>query len=240
VPSDDDSFLLLIDFDQIELRLAAHFGNEQHMIADIINGRDLHTGTCKRMFNKDETAEDFKRYRYLAKRLNFGTLYGTGPAKFSSTVLEDSNGDFRISIAEAGAFIGKWWAAHPGISELRNRVFSEVARTGGVRTHFGRFIPVESWKDHAALNYLIQGTAADVIKRAIIRVERLLKKERARTKLLLPVHDELIFNMPREEKGLVRDIVKAMQELDQFCVPLTCSVEAGLRWGKKKPVVVKL
>lgn len=232
-----DDFLLMIDFDQIELRLAAHFGQETHMLEAIRNGDDLHTVTRDRMFNLEGLSdEDRKSRRYLAKRLNFATLYGTGPAKFANTTLEDSGGTVRLDVREASEYIRTWWNVHPGITELRNRVLSEVSRTGGIRTAFGRFIPVLAGKDHAALNYLIQGSAADVIKRAIVRVHRFLKKNRYSTRMLVPVHDEIIFNVPRQEKFLCQKLRSLMEDRTNFDVPLTCSAEAGLRWGSKKPI----
>lgn len=237
VPLSTNDFLLMIDFDQIELRLAAHFGQEDHMISAIKNGDDLHTVTRDRMFNLDGlTDEELKSRRYLAKRLNFATLYGTGPAKFANTTLEDSGGTVRLDIGEASEYIRTWWSVHPGIAELRNRVLSEVSRTGGIRTAFGRFIPVLSGKDHAALNYLIQGSAADVIKRSIVRVYNFLKKGKYKTRMLVPVHDEIIFNVPREEKHLAYELRELMEDRSNFDVDLTCSAEAGNRWGTKKPI----
>lgn len=229
--------LVFIDFAQIEMRITASLASERHMLAAIQHGADLHTETCQRVFKKDDSDDDFKVYRYLSKRLNFATIYGTGGEKFANTVLEDSGGDIRIETWQASDYISKWWYAHPGVSNLKDRVLSEVAKTGGIRTVFGRYIPVASWKDHAALNYLVQGSAADVMKRAIVAASKVIKERRAKAKLLLTVHDELIFDIPRNEiRALVPALVRAMEDHTNFQVPLTCEVEIGQSWGTKRKV----
>lgn len=233
-----DHRLVCIDFSQIEMRLCAHFSGEKYLLNTIRRGEDIHDNTCVLLFNKKEGDHEFKTFRYLAKRLNFATLYGTGAAKFANTVLEDTEGSVRVSVEDAARYIVKWWSVHKKVDTLRNQLMSEVALTGGVRTHYNRYIPVVSTKDHAALNYLIQGTAADVLKRAIIKCGRLLRQKKARTKMILTVHDEIIFDMPLSEFKLIPELVKAMEVRHVFDVPLTVEVEVGKSWGSKKPITL--
>ena len=221
-----------MDYEQIELRLTAHFGNEEQMIEDIHEGKDLHSETCKRIFEIDESAPDWKSKRYLAKTLNFSIVYGTGAAKFAETVLKSTGGKMRISEQEARSYISSWKSAHLGVMELFNKVAHEVALTGGVRNYYGRFVPVDPGKPYVGVNYLIQGTAADLMKDRLLKCWRFLKDKD--TDLLMTIHDELVFEVPGHEKEIIWQLKEIMEEPDEFKVPLTCSVEVGKTWGSKK------
>ena len=236
----DEHVLVFIDYAQIEMRLTASLAEEQGMVDSILNGEDLHTKTCDLVFGIPHDSEEFKDYRYLAKKLNFSTVYGVGAQKFGISILEDTGGKIRLTMNEALTYISRWWAAHPAVRDYKDRLLAEAAKDGGIRTEFGRRIPVHSSKDHAILNFKIQGTAADIMKRAIVQTNRILKERSAQAKLILTVHDELIFDMPRGEvKELVPLLVEAMEDDSSFQVPLTCDVEFGDTWGTKRPLKLK-
>ena len=234
--ADPGKVFLLVDFDQIEMRITASLSREEHMLKAIKHGEDLHASTCLKVFNKREGDENYSTWRYLAKKLNFSVIYGTGGEKFSNTILEETDGAVRLTGKQARQYIQRWWEAHHKVSALRDRIANEVSETGGVRTVFGRFIPVVGWKDHAALNYKVQGSAADVMKRAIIACDK-YTKDRDDIDLLLTVHDELIFEVEKQQvEFYAKKLPRLMEDHDNFFVPLTCSVEVGKRWGTKQPL----
>ena len=228
--------LVFIDFDQIEIRILAHYSKEPHMIEAILAGEDAHGVTCKRMFELDESDKQWGFYRYIAKRLNFATVYGTGGEKFSHTVLEDTQGRVNISIERARDYINKWWRAHPNVKALQSTLTDQVARDRSIRCRTGRRIPVPVSKSYVALNYLIQGTAADEMKRAIVGADQILTRfyPPEEAALLLTVHDELIFDVKKRAKGVIKLLLEVMENREDYIVPLTCSVEVGYRWGTKR------
>ena len=228
--------LVFIDYEQIELRLTAHFSQEPHMLEAIHNGEDLHGVTCRLLFNKTPDDPDWKKFRYLAKTLNFAIVYGTGPETFRETILKDTDGTMRLSIVEAAHYINDYKAKHPNVVKLFDDVAREVADTGGVVNAYGRFMPVDPHKVYVGVNYKIQGTAADIIKRAMFKVNKILKGRNSL--LVLQVHDELAFDMVSNDRHLIPYIVRAMEVLDEFSVPLTCSVEIGKNWHDKKELKI--
>lgn len=231
----DDYILGAIDFSQIEIRLLACLANEPHMIATILAGGDVHTNTCKLLFDKNPDDEDFTLYRYLAKRLNFAVVYGTGADKFVNTTLQDTDGKVRLEVHQAREYIDTWWEAHPNVLAYKHSLLSEVSNTGGITTYGGRFIPVDSYKDHAILNYKVQGSAAVVLKKSMLRVNKLLKREFPETFMLLPVHDELLFDVyKRTMHECLPRIKEVMEDRTTFAVPITCSVKIGPNWGAVK------
>lgn len=226
------SKLLFIDYRQIEMRLAAHFSGEEHMLQAINDNIDLHDVTCKLIFNITPDHPDWIKLRYIAKTLNFAILYGTGAETFSFTVLKNTNGKMRISTYEAARYIGEYQSKHPKIMKMFGTVTNEVAKTGGVVNHYGRWMEVDPRKPYVGVNYKIQGTAADFMKMKMYPVASMLQGRR--TKLFLTVHDELGFNLYKEDAKLVKPIVEVMQDNTTFSVPLTCSVSYGDNWHTKK------
>lgn len=226
------SKLLFIDYRQIEMRLAAHFSGEEHMLEAINNDVDLHDVTCKLIFNVTPDSPNWTKLRYIAKTLNFAILYGTGAETFSFTVLKNTNGKMRISTYEAAKYIAEYQSKHPKIMKMFSTVTNEVAKTGGVINHYGRWMEVDPRKPYVGVNYKIQGTAADFMKMKMYPVASMLRGRR--TKLFLTVHDELGFNLYKEDAKLVKPIVEVMQDNTTFSVPLTCSVSYGDNWHTKK------
>lgn len=224
--------IVTYDYDQIEARWLAHESGEQHMITTINSGGDVHTNTCKRLFLIDETHKDFDLYRYLSKRLNFGIIYGIGADKFVSTVLTDTKGKIKLHRDKAAGYIKRWWDQHQAVARLKNKLLSEVSATGGITTYGNRFIPVDSLKDHAMLNYKIQGSAAVIIKRAMIKIgQYIAARPKLKTRLLLSVHDELVFKVYNTERYLLPIFKSFMENTTDFSVPITVSVKEGPNWG---------
>jgi len=251
VPRPDDSFLgqlrgcirsrhstrlVFIDYDQIELRLTAHFSREKHMLRAINEGQDLHGETCKLIFGKKPDDPDWSKFRYLAKTLNFAVTYGAGYMKFRDTILKDTDGDIRLDPRDAQNYLDEYKSKHPGVAALFEEVIKEVASTGGIVNHYGRYCPVERNKPYTGVNYKIQGTAADFLKLKMFQVSQYLKGRN--TKLLMTIHDELVFEVPKHERHVVADLVKIMEDRTTFSVPLTCSVSIGKNWREKKKLSI--
>tara|TARA_R110000751_G_scaffold300963_1_gene413041 strand:- start:24417 stop:26054 length:1638 start_codon:yes stop_codon:yes gene_type:complete len=228
--------LFFYDYDQIEMRLTAHFSKEEHMLEAINNGVDLHNVVCKKMFNINENSPSWQLMRYLAKTLNFSVLYGTGPETFMATVLKQTMGKIRLKIYEASKYINDWKSNHPGVMKLFGEVEMEAATTGGITNHYGRFIEVARGKGYAGVNYKVQGSAADFMKMKTLEVCDLLDG----TDILniLAVHDELGFDIPRHEKKWIPQIKEVMEDHKSFSVPLTVGAGSGKNWMDKKDILV--
>lgn len=228
--------LLSIDYSQIELRLTAHFSKEQHMLDAIIAGQDLHGLTCKKMFGIDEQDPSWDMRRYLAKKLNFAVLYGIGPDKFRNSVLLDTSGKMRISLVEATTAITSWKIKHPKVMKLFDDYSMEVVKTGGIENYYGRFISVDQSRTYVSVNYKIQGTAADFLKKKKFEVVDFLKPYK--TKLIMTVHDELIFRLHQDERHIVKKLITLMEDTTTFDVPLLCSAKWGANWFDQKKIEV--
>ena len=224
--------LFFLDEDQIEIRLTAHFTQEEGMLQAIHNGEDLHNNTCHRMFHIDQSDEAWNLKRYLAKTLNFLVIYGGREQRLQETVYDQTDGELVIPLEDCSEYLERYWEAHPKLQELFDKIAEEVAENGGIRNPYGRFCPVSTSKSYVGVNYLIQGTAADFLKERMLLCADILRGKRS--KMLLTIHDELGFEIHHTEKYLVKRLHEAMEDHDTFSVPLTCSVESGKRWGKKK------
>ena len=230
--------LLFIDYSQIEMRLAAHFSQEPHMLDAIQNGKDLHDETCIVVFDKKPSSLDWELYRYLSKTLNFSVLYGTGPGKLRETVLKQTQGKVKLTELQAFKFIQTYKSKNTKIMQMFADVAKEISNTGGVRNFYGRFVPVDLSRAYVGVNYKIQGTAADFIKYKMLLVNQFLKETHSKIKMMLQVHDELIFNLPKQNAKQVREIVRIMEDHSTFCVPITSSVSYGPNWMDKKKLVL--
>ncbi len=226
------SALLTADYSQIELRILAHFSGDQAMIRAFHEGHDVHRATAARVFN---VAPDLVtlEMRTAAKRINFGLLYGMGAFSLSR--------DLGVSTAEAKAFIEAYFAQFPGVRRTLESVVEEARREGRVTTLFGRERPipeihasngaVRANAERMAQNAPFQGTAADIVKIAMIRVDRRLRREKLAARLLLQVHDELVFEVPEGETKRLRALVtEEMEGAAALAVPLRVDVGAGPNW----------
>lgn len=232
VPKSKDYVLVDADYSQIELRLLAALSGDENMIAAFAAGEDIHTSTAATVFGV-EPAEVTPELRKRAKAVNFGIVYGIGAHSLSE--------DLHISIKEARSYIDSYFAAYPGIhAYLKNAV--ETAREQGfVTTLFGRrrYIPelkmqnknMQHFGERVAMNSPIQGTAADIIKLAMIRVDKRLCDSGLDAKLILQVHDELIVECRRDTAEEVKKILtEEMESAVELSVPLAVSAGIGENW----------
>ena len=236
VPSQKDWYIFAADYSQIELRVLAHIANDENLISAFTNDLDIHTKTAMDVFHveEDEVTSDMRRQ---AKAVNFGIVYGISDFGLSQNL--------GITRKEAGYFIERYFASFPGVKEYMEDIVEEVRQKGYVSTllHRRRYIPeitarnfnVRSFAERTAMNTPIQGSAADIIKKAMIDMAKRLKADKLKTKLLLQVHDELIFEAPEEEIEILKRIVpEVMENAISLKVPLKVDYEYGKTWYDAK------
>lgn len=224
------------DYSQIELRILAHFSGDEAMIDAFRRGQDIHARTAAEV-NGVDISEVTGEMRAHAKAVNFGLVYG-----ISDFGLARNTG---MSRKEAAAFIERYFAAYPGVQAYMRRAVAEGYDTGMARTLFGRVrrlnelkasnANIRNFGERAAMNTPVQGTAADIIKLAMVRVHEALKTGDFKAKLILQVHDELIIEAPEEEKERVADLLRdCMEHVIDLNVPLTVEVKTGKSWYETK------
>ncbi len=229
---DADCVFLSADYSQIELRLMAHFSQDEHLLAAFREGQDIHAATAAKIFNIP-IEEVTKEQRRKAKTANFGIIYG-----ISSFGLAQQLGSSR---KEAQELIDGYFAAFPGVIRFIEQAKEKARERGFVETlfHRKRYLPdinsrnatVRSFAERNAVNAPIQGTAADIIKRAMIRIYNRLQTEGLQSQMIMQVHDELNFNVPLNEVEAVRKIVvEEMQGAVELTVPLIAECGVGENW----------
>ena len=220
------------DYSQIELRILAHVTGDEHMQQAFLSGEDIHRSTAARIYNlpPDQVSP---RIRSSAKAINFGIMYGKGAYSLSK--------DIGVSVKEADAFLKSYLAAFPKVSGYMDKTIADARACGYVSTLFGRrrALPELTSTNHnirasgerMARNTPIQGTAADVIKLAMVRVWRRLRDEKMESRLILTVHDELIVEAPEAEAEKAAAILREeMEGCVQYAVPLSTDVHIGKNW----------
>jgi DNA polymerase-1 len=215
--------LILADYRQIEYRIFASAAGEPDMIQAILDGEDLHAVTARMTYDDPSiTSEDPRRD--IAKNGNFAEIYFAGIAKFASTA--------GITEAAARKFKKAYHSKFTRVKPFSQAVLHYAQENGmAVDTRFGRRIPVDAGKVYAALNYMIQGSAADVLKRAIQKIAGTEWDEY----FVLPVHDELIFDVPEElAPRLMKELPELMEDRETFKVPLEIDLTRAYRWGQKE------
>ena len=224
------------DYSQIELRVLAHISNDEYMIDSFNSDADIHTNTAAQVFNMPALFVT-PEMRRKAKAVNFGIVYGIGAFSLSQ--------DIGVSIAEAERYIQSYLDTYSGVRQYMEDIVKFAQENGYVETLFGRrrALPeisasnknIVNFGKRVAMNTPIQGTAADIIKIAMIRVYRRLKKEKLRSRLLLQVHDELIVESPENEVETVRQLVtEEMQGAVEMKVLLKADVNDGVTWFDAK------
>lgn len=228
--------LVSADYSQIELRMLAHMAHEEHMIQAFQQGTDIHTRTASHIFNIDEI-EVQPDQRRIAKTVNFGIVYGQTEFGLSEQL--------GITRKEAKEFMETYFKSYPKIHSFMNELIAFCQEHGYVETlfHRRRMIPEINDKNYmtrefgkrAAMNAPIQGSAADLIKVAMLKVDAAMKKAEVRSKMLLQIHDELIFLVPEEEMDTMIDLVeKTMNSAMELDVPLKASISSGTSWYEAK------
>ena len=229
---DDGCLFLSADYSQIELRLMAHFSQDPHMVEAFRSGQDVHAATAAKIFGV--TIEEVtKEQRRQAKTANFGIIYGISAFGLAQQL--------DCSRSEAKALIDGYFAAFPGVIDYIERQKDLARQQGYAVTLFGRkrYLPdivshnatVRSFAERNAVNSPIQGTAADIIKMAMVGISNRLKAEGLQTKMIMQVHDELNFNVPVNEVDRVKEIVVSeMQNVVHLTVPLIADCGVGKNW----------
>ena len=232
VPSRPDGVIVSADYSQIELRIMAHLSCDTHLIEAFRNGQDVHAITAAKVFGiaPEEVTADQRR---IAKTANFGIMYGISAFGLSQRL--------HIGRAEAKKIIEDYFANFPAISSYIEDTLAAARETGYVETLFGRrrYLPditskngtVRALAERNAINAPIQGTSADIIKLAMINVDRRLRKEGLQSRMVLQIHDELVFDAVKEEVRILCTIVREeMENVTKLSVPLTVECNYGNNW----------
>ena len=228
-----DSIILSADYSQIELRLLAHISEDENLINAFNSGEDVHTMTAANVFGVklDDVTKEMRR---KAKAVNFGIVYGQSKYGLAKNL--------GISNDEAQEFIDKYFMHYPGVKKYMDEKRQFVNEHGYVETMFGRKrylatellspnFQIREFAQRAAINQPLQGTAADLIKMAMIEVDKQLTKRNLKTKMIMQVHDELVFEIPQNELNVMIELVKNAMELNQpLKVPLEIDLNYGTSW----------
>ena len=228
------SVIVSADYSQIELRIMAHLSGDKTLIAAFQNGEDVHRRTAAEVFGiaPENVSSEQRRY---AKTINFGLIYGMGQYGLAKSLGIDN--------LSAKTFIDRYFARYPGVAEYMQRTKEQAAAQGFVETLFGRrlYLPdihnknanARAGAERAAINAPMQGTASDLIKRAMIDVSRWLVSDDLKSKLIMQVHDELVLEVPKTELDLVKEkLPQIMAKVDEGMleVPLVAEVGVGMNW----------
>jgi DNA polymerase-1 len=232
IPRNDDYTFLAADYSQIELRLVAHLSRDQQMLEDFNSGKDVHTATAARVYgvSEEEVTADMRRN---AKGVNFGIIYGISAFGLSENL--------NIPRKEAAQMIANYFEQYPAIKEYMEAQVEFAKEHSYVETIMKRRrylrdirssnSMVRSFAERNAVNAPIQGSSADMIKIAMISIQEELEKRQLKTKMILQVHDELIFDCFKEEEAEVRELVVArMKSAMELDVPIVVDINAGDNW----------
>jgi len=225
-------FLLSADYSQIELRVMAHFSKDPVLVEAFRNGEDIHARTAQEVFGVGPMAQTAE-HRRAAKAINFGIIYGLSPFGLAQQL--------GIEQKEAAQFINAYFTRYRGVKQYLDNVLAETRRTGVAKTLFGRIRPIteinspqvhlRNFAERTALNSPLQGTAADLIKMAMINIDRRLAEEKLEAKMILQVHDELLFEAPAKESSKLQKLVEEeMEGVYKLAVPIVVEIGVGPNW----------
>jgi len=229
VPGDRDHVLLTADYSQIELRVMAHFCKDEALVRAFAEGQDIHAFVASQVFDVPPS-EVTKEQRSRAKTVNFGIIYGQGPQGLARQT--------GISVPEAKRFIERYFLRYPGIRRFIDRCIAQARAEGCVRTILGRRRRIDdilsqnrakaAAAERLAVNTVIQGSAADLIKRAMIRIHRRIHQENRPSRMLIQVHDELVFEVPRRAVEAEAEMIR--HEM-MHALPLDVPLQVDVNWG---------
>jgi DNA polymerase-1 len=226
--------LLAVDYSQIELRIVAHMANDEAMLAAFRAGQDIHAATAAAIYNVP-LKQVTKEQRRHAKAINFGLIYGMGAFGLSRTA--------GLTLGEAEDFVGAYFRQFPGVKKYLDGIRLLAAQQGYVETLLGRrrYFPnlqgqanqnLKAREEREAINAPVQGTAADVMKLAMIQVPGALRQAGLSARLLLQVHDELVLEVPQAElNDTARLVQRVMSEAYPLSIPLLTEARIGQNWG---------
>src|SRR5262249_16470008 len=240
VPSFPDWKLLCADYSQIELRMLAHFSGDTALCAAFAQGGDIHTAVAAEVFCVAPGAVDGEMRR-VAKAVNFGVIYGQSPFGLSTAL--------GISKSDAGKFIEGYFARYAGVDRYLERLLTDCSRSGYATTILGRRRAIEGIRtrpprnrqrnlpERTAINTVIQGSAADLIKKAMLLVLARMRREKHPGKMLLQIHDELVFEAPADRIADLGILVREeMENAMKLAVPLKVDLSAGSDWLNTEPI----
>jgi DNA polymerase-1 len=232
IPGELSKLIMSADYSQIELRIMAHLSNDEGMCASFKQDLDIHVATAAQVFGIDlkEVTEDQRR---KAKEINFGIIYGMSKYGLSNRL--------EITVEEAEEFIFNYFATYPKIQDFMRKTISEADEKGYVTTMKGRrrYMPqihssnrqLREFAERTSINTPIQGSAADMIKIAMIDVHRAIQKAHLKSKMILQVHDELVFEVPIEEVAEMTTLVRdRMEKALELRVPVKVEIGKGKNW----------
>ena len=224
--------LLSADYSQIELRIMAHFSKDPVLVDAFRNGEDIHARTAQEVFGVGPLAQTAE-HRRAAKAINFGIIYGLSPFGLAQQL--------GIEQKEAAKFINAYFTRYRGVKEYLDNILAETRKSGMAKTLFGRIRPIpeinspqmqlRNFAERTALNSPLQGTAADLIKLAMINIDARLADEKFEAKMILQVHDELLFETPVKERSKLENLVKEeMEGVHKLAVPVVVETGFGPNW----------
>jgi DNA polymerase-1 len=224
--------LLSADYSQIELRVMAHFSKDPVLVEAFRNGEDIHARTAQEVFGVGPMAQNAE-HRRAAKAINFGIIYGLSPFGLAQQLGIDQK--------EAAKFINAYFTRYRGVKEYLDKILGETRKTGMAKTLFGRIRPIpeinspqmhlRNFAERTALNSPLQGTAADLIKMAMIKIDERLVEEEFEAKMILQVHDELLFEAPTKERTKLQKLVREeMEGVHKLAVPIVVEIGSGPNW----------
>ncbi|WP_138495471.1 DNA polymerase I [Paenibacillus pinistramenti] len=236
VPSEPEWHILAADYSQIELRVLAHISGDERLKEAFLHEMDIHTKTASDVFGVPQEQVD-SNMRRSAKAVNFGIVYGISDYGLSQNL--------NITRKEAGQFIEQYFSVFQGVRAYMDSIVKEAKRDGYVTTLLERrrYLPeinasnfnLRSFAERTAMNTPIQGTAADIIKLAMVRMAETLSERKLKSRMLLQVHDELVFEVPGEEMELMTTLVpEVMEKALELSVPLKAEVSSGNNWYEAK------
>jgi DNA polymerase-1 len=230
--ADPGCMLMSADYSQIELRLLGHFSEDSLLVEAYRRGDDIHTLTASQVFGVPPLLVNAE-HRRRAKVVNFGIVYGLSPFGLSQNL--------QIDTSEAKRFIDAYFEKYAGVRAYLDRTLEEARKTGRVTTLFGRMRPINDinsknynmrgFAERTAVNTPLQGTAADLIKLAMIRIDTVIREQKFKSSMLLQVHDELVFEVPEDEMPAMRTLVREqMENVHRLKVPLLVEIGVGPNW----------
>lgn len=230
--AEKENVLISADYSQIELRILAHISGDKSLKEAFLKDEDVHTKTAMDVFDlsKEEVTEDYRR---IAKTINFGIIYGISSFGLSKQL--------DITPGEASGYIDSYFVKYPGVKKYMDETINQAKKDGYVKTLLNRirYLPeinsknfnIKSFAERTAINTPIQGTAADFIKIAMLKIDKVLAEKKLKTKMILQVHDELVFESPESEKEEVINLVKKeMENVYELGIPLKVDIGVGKNW----------
>jgi DNA polymerase-1 len=230
--ADQGKILISADYSQVELRIMAHFSEDAVLLDAFRSGQDIHSRTAQEVFGVGPLGQT-PEHRRAAKAINFGIIYGLSAFGLAQQI--------NVPQKEAAQFIAAYFARYKGVKAYLDNVLVETRKTGVAKTLFGRIRPIpeitspqvqlRNFAERTALNSPLQGTAADLIKLAMIKIDHRLREEKFEARMILQVHDELLFEAPPEEQQELETLVRQeMEQVYKLAVPLVVEICAGPNW----------